>query len=318
MLINSFEARGTNINIAVVDDNKNPIPEAETSVVFYRYHGSETVRKKSDMKGKATISGEIQFDIAVVSHKEGYYESRLDHIEVAKKQIPIYSSFNVANGRYQYADDYSAQLELRKIINPIPMYAFSKEIIIPEMDKPIGYDLIEGDWVDPYGIGKRSDIILMMQGYWNNRKDNSTTLTLTFSNKGDGLILFKRHPTSNLKSPYEAPLEGYQPIKKWHISRKANPDKSNRLANDIVVREFDWNANYIFRIRTEIDEKGKVISALYGKIYGDLEFAGYCEDGSWLKITYYANPNKNDRNLECDWRKNLAKDLKSFENPTAP
>ena len=47
-------------------------------------------------------------------------------------------------------------------------------------------------------------------------------------------------------------------------------------------------------ICTKLDEHGNIISAQYGKIYGD-----------FLSFTYYLNPTSNDRSIEFDPDKNL-------------
>lgn len=60
-------------------------------------------------------------------------------------------------------------------------------------------------------------------------------------------------------------------------------------------------------MRTVLDEKGHVKSALYGKIYGD-----------FMHFRYYLNPTSNSRNVEFDPEQNLMKGAKSFEQVTAP
>jgi hypothetical protein len=55
------------------------------------------------------------------------------------------------------------------------------------------------------------------------------------------------------------------------------------------------------------DEKGKIISTCYGKIYGD-----------FLKLTYYFNPTPNDRNLEFDPKRNLFGKVPPVDRVSAP
>ena len=63
--------------------------------------------------------------------------------------------------------------------------------------------------------------------------------------------------------------------------------------------------NYIFRVRTKVNERGEIISALYGKIHGRIETGGYLQPLPRLQFTYYLNPTPNDRNIEFDPEKNL-------------
>jgi hypothetical protein len=69
----------------------------------------------------------------------------------------------------------------------------------------------------------------------------------------------------------------------------------------------DPNRNFYFRVRTALDHQGNVVSAQYGKIYGDL-----------AQFRYYLNPTPNDRNIEFDPKQNLVGGLQSFERVTSP
>ncbi len=60
---------------------------------------------------------------------------------------------------------------LKRIGKPIPMYARKVQIEIPEINKPVGFDLVEGDWVTPYGKGKQADFIFQAERRWVSRND---------------------------------------------------------------------------------------------------------------------------------------------------
>ena len=63
---------------------------------------------------------------------------------------------------------------------------------------------------------------------------------------------------------------------------------------------------YTFRIRTRRNDKGELVEAYYGKIYGDFEFEGDDKKGLiGVKFLYYLNPKSLDRNLEWDMKTNL-------------
>ena len=56
---------------------------------------------------------------------------------------------------------------------------------------------------------------------------------------------------------------------------------------------------YTFRIRTRRNDKGELVEAYYGKIYGDFEFEGDDKKGLiGVKFLYYLNPKSLDRNLD--------------------
>ena len=119
------------------------------------------------------------------------------------------------------------------------------------------------------------------------------TLYLTFSNEGDGIQKYEAHPIwgSQLRLPHNAPLDGYG-IRL--VQRQARTD------DRIIHNNFPENRNYYFRVRTEINDKGEIGSALYGKIYGNIKFSPIS-----IGMLYYLNPDPNDRNLESDYKKNL-------------
>jgi len=73
--------------------------------------------------------------------------------------------------------------------------------------------------------------------------------------------------------------------------------------------ESNWDEyrNYYFRVRTKVDDRGNIVSAHYGKIYGD-----------FMQFKYYLNPTINDRNVEFDPEQNLMKNLKFNEGVEAP
>ncbi len=65
--------------------------------------------------------------------------------------------------------------------------------------------------------------------------------------------------------------------------------------------------NYYFRVRTVVDDRGNIVSAHYGKIYGD-----------FMQFSYYFNPTPNSRNVEFDPKQNLMTNLKPDEGVSAP
>jgi hypothetical protein len=159
---------------------------------------------------------------------------------------------------------------------------------LPEYNKQIGYDLMIGDWVGPYGKGINSDIL-----FTENHADEKSgyTFTIGFPKEGDGLQEFTlpdRETGSGLRSPHEAPADGYQP-----------KDEQTQMP--------DPHRIYLFRVRTAKDHDGNIVSAHYGKIYGD-----------FMQFTYYLNPTSNDRNIEFDPKQNLLGGLQSFEQVDAP
>ena len=135
--------------------------------------------------------------------------------------------------------------------------------------KDVGFDLIEFDWVAPYGKGKRSDFIFNLQrSPVESRENYEATLTITFSNKSDGMQPYRENLQygSRFKLPRFAPEIGYsEKLILYESFGTGKPTKYNFnfRANDL---------NYMFRIRSE-EKDGKVKEAMYGKIRKYISFS---------------------------------------------
>lgn len=222
-------------------------------------------------------------DVGIEATKDGFYSTYTEyHFRTREK------------GKWQ---PWKAEvtLVLRKIENPVPMYARNAHvspITVPELRKEIGFDLIEFDWVSPNGKGKHVDFIFKLNSTYKSEVDFDSKLELTFPNKFDGIKLVKEDRTvgSALKLPRMAPESGYQD--KLIRSRSRLPGKSGE---DDQKEE----NNYIFRIRSE-EKNGKLVRAMYGKIHGDI----YIHPPTSMYFKYYLNPDYT-RNLEFNPQHNL-------------
>jgi hypothetical protein len=159
---------------------------------------------------------------------------------------------------------------------------------IPEWDEPVGFDFEVSDWVAPYGKGKQKDIIFCVskKGY------QGAECHISFSNELDGIQPYV--PMKKLQSefifPYLAPTNGYLPTlfkEKWYASAADDPETNAKEDGDI---------NYIFRVRTQVDESGNIISANYGRIRGEIRISSHGR----LYFQYWFNPNPHSRSLESD------------------
>jgi len=191
------------------------------------------------------------------------------------------------------------------------MYARDNNMDIPAKNTPVGFDLIAADWVVPYGKGTISDFIFTMTEKIPFTKYNQPydlTWTLSFPNKGDGIQSVIGPPLnqgSALRLPRYAPEAGYESPLVQQLSLNGNKRLNGADGED---------QNYFFRVRTVLDESGKVKSALYGKIAGPIQYWGNKD----VHMIYYLNPTPNDRNMEFDPKKNLFKNLSDLQQVTAP
>jgi hypothetical protein len=181
------------------------------------------------------------------------------------------------------------------------MYAKWVDSMPPTKNKGTGYDFGAGDWVAPDGKGTSADIYFTALLEKRSEDDWDYKLVVSFPKPGDGIQPFtvsELEKTSALRSPYEAPGNGYEP--QWVKRQSQRPGEPAKHG-------LDESLSFFFRVRTVLDEKGNVVSALYGKIYGD-----------FMNFRYYLNPTSNDRNVEFDPKRNLMKNLKRSQGVSQP
>lgn len=102
-----------------------------------------------------------------------------------------------------------------------------------------------------------------------------------------------------------APEVGYSALSPKRVYQPVGKPQHSDIQQD---------QNYFFRVRTMKDDKGNIVSALYGKIYGDFQF----DERGRVTFTYYLNPTPNDRNVEFNPKKNLFTDLSAREQVHEP
>jgi len=187
---------------------------------------------------------------------------------------------------------------LKKIKNPVALFAARGSYVVPTNGCPIGFDLIVGDWVSPYGKGTQDDLVVYLEEKVSDAYTWHKKLMITFGKSTlDGVCIQPKDNYSFFKSSYEAPLNGYSKAEVWEF---------DRVKESVLIDTGSSKEDcLIFRIRTETNNSGKVVSAYYGKIYGPVEYGRIGGGKTWLKINYYLNPTPNDRNLEFDPNKNL-------------
>jgi len=267
--------------LKVVDENGSPVAKASVKVGYYIKNTSVDIEGMTDTNGifvadrTTSTFNYVEYALAFVIDKEGYYGTR------SKCDLGLPYDASKWNP--------TITLLLKKVGKPIPMYAKRiNSLRVPEFNKAIGYDLMIGDWVGPYGKGVNADLFITEK---HTDPQSGYILSVSFPKPGDGIQEFTvpdADKGSGLRSAHEAPADGYQ--REVSQTETTNP-----------------NRNLYFRVRTKLDENGNVVSARYGKIYGDL-----------AQFTYYFNPTPNDLNIEFDPKQNLLGGIQSFEQVTSP
>jgi hypothetical protein len=284
------------ITVRVVDESGKPMTNVPVAAGYV-----DSFRSSADTWG---FPEPYYKDIIVPTDKHG-----LAVITVYRAEQELYYSVSDYPGYYRENGSFtfkSARIGPWQPWNPtvqlvleaigVQVTGYAKRIInmaIPAQGKPLGYDLMAGDWVPPYGKGETPDFVFQFDTKITNY------LTLTFSNEGDG-IQFVASSGRGLQLPRLAPADAYESmLMKWdwmeHGTNNGRPFVKG-------YSNYHDNANYFFRVRTNKDTNGKIVSALYGYIRGDV--SRNLEQGK-IDLNYCLNPEPNSRNMEFAPNRNL-------------
>ena len=286
------------ITIKTIDEEGKSVVGMPVSVTFYAGAKNKGV---TDTNGLFSLEGDAESGEAWYgTRKESYYES-----------MGGYQFSKPIDGRWQPWNPVITSV-VRRIVNPIPMYAKRVETIIPSTNQYCGFDLEIGDWIVPYGKGTTCDLNFYLARRMTSSEDYEGTLILTFTNGLEGIEEIQGAvKESAFRSPRFAPESGYQT--NYVVCHGKDPKKGyyGALVGDVKKSHF-------FRIRSILDERGNLKEALYGKTVGEIEIGGVAAAQVRLMFTYYLNPTPNDRNMEFDPKRNLMRNLKSTEQVNMP
>lgn len=291
------------VTINVVDEGGVPVEGANVEV-YFKLEGNRDNRDEgvTDSKGLFEATGSTQRFVGGCNiTKDGYYASGCDYSEKYLTDISGIMGFR----RWQPWNP-SIKVVLKPIKNPIPLYMryLGERSRLGDSantmpDYEVGFDLVESDWVAPHGRGIHSDFIFKLEKNHISDSNFHDVLTISFANEDDGIQAYfaDKDNDSVFKMPYHAPTAGYK--SSYTQVYRIDPD-------EIIKSPFRIDQNYFFRVRTERDSEGKIISALYGKIEGYIRFAAPSEiETAWLRFKYFINPTPNNTNLEFDETQNL-------------
>ena len=223
-------------------------------------------------------------------------------------------------------DNLVATIRLQRVEHPIPLYV--KRVELRDYERGIGgfdgtnsvlrFDLMKGDWLPPYGKGEVADMRINSELKITDRERKFRYATkrvedvlfydlannIMFGNDDDFVQPFNADRTAGIK------------VRTAEDENFANVINRVRGMRKKIARNGNWNCEYFsdsvpdrcytFRIRTRRNDKGELVEAYYGKIYGDFEFEGDDKKGLiGVKFLYYLNPKPLDRNLEWDMKTHL-------------
>lgn len=291
------------VNVKVNDDAGMPVKNAIVSVCTRRDRmdlwtnsspKSRIVREKTDKKGSASLvfpCYSAHFGLNVTA--DGYYEETMREISFMTSGVGMFTA-NLAE------HEKSIMVTLKKKRNPMPMIArdfprkHGRYFALKQGHGTYAYDFMMCDLLPPYGNGKIADInidayLVMTNGGYICRG------SLTFN--AGGAYKAVKHKTSDFKSLYHADT---------NACFKTSFPFVEYCGNNVCEYSFSplplltLDEYFVFRVRETRNEKGELLSAHYGKIYGSICI------GEWLDFPQAVfNPRPNDTNLEFDPERNL-------------
>ena len=304
------------MTVQVFDEAGQPISNANVSVGFNSLQifpldlrKTHSVKGVTDREGKFTAKSATLPIIGFTVKKDGYYDSGESHT-FSESKFGRWTPYNL-----------TFPITLRKIENPVPMYAKKVETEeIPVFGKPVGFDLLMGDWVIPHGKGKVSDLVFTLQLEYRGVMDYDGNLTIEMPRDGDGFVgisVSEKCYQSDFILPRYAPENGYKPA--IEMIKHVGPGTPTSDVSTMMEEDF------FIRVRTVKDKNGNIKEALYGKIISNKKdpVAGIMEppaisyrirdkDRAYINFTYYINPDKT-RNMEFDPEKNLLKEIHKID-----
>lgn len=293
--------RTAKVTLVVVEESNQPIEGTNAGIVFETNRGLGRVGMNlHPINGLTDSEGKFS-----AQHKN---DSNYVHFGVEKK------GYYFSSGEYRFKDrqlgrwqpwNHELKIMMRKIGNPVPMYAQKIDGEIPVVGKKVGFDLEIGDWVSPYGKGVVSDLSFFLGKNLNDKKHLNSELSISFREKFDGIIHLSEELEngSEFKLPRFAPLEGYQGTFTLAVTKEHGKGFSETFKRD---------DNYIFRVRSREDENGEFEKGMYGKILGPIKFAPFRSKTAAIEFKYYLNPDFT-RNLEFDPNRNFFGNLPPLE-----
>ena len=271
----------------VVDDEGNVVPNARAHVWFKSYGRPQDKADwivETDTNGMFTVEHRFNEKFSVGIDKEGYYHSRDEINYLTMSELPV------KDGKWQpYGKERT--VTLKRIRNPQQMNgsACYVDFKIPAYDDWLGFDFDRNQFVAPHGQGVFSDVLLRFTREVKSRNDYHMSMEVSFTNQMyAGAYVLKQDLQSEMRSVYHAETNAmYVQSFSYVYDRAAKKGvRQDKLEEDEYL---------VFRTRTIVDDRGRLVSARYGKIYGPWYYVG--PRGMSIHGVYF-NPTPNNVNLE--------------------
>ncbi len=324
-----LKAGEISFSVVVLDERSSrPVPNTSVLATFTdipNFWGGESVtreiRKMTDKSGRCSFTGTSNNARSTykVEGSSGYYAPQF------RRFVSTGMSSGVLSRRYEpYGIVYTSIMQ--RVESPIPLFVKRVEwrnwrqglLGLQGTNAVLRLDMFKGDWLPPYGHGETADLEIASE-----LRITGKERRFSFSSRTESDVFFydlvqtirptgaddcisesMRDPRFGIKI-----RRGGDDGRGVHIVRQQGDRKQFSQGGEWHSKRFDDtddNRCYTFRIRSKYDEKGDLVEAYYGKVYGDFKFEGDLERGIIsVRFLYYLNPTPLDRNLEWDMKTNL-------------
>ena len=278
------------LSYKIVDDEGTPITNAMVYGQWQNDYPRKTWKETfvTDANGEFIAKGKVGGRFGFYVKKDGCYLSSTG-VEFHWRHgvFPL-----VKDGKWQpYGECRTLVVKRKKMPIDMPML-LDTAISVPATNVWLGLDLETFKLTSPYGDGAHADMQLCFNSEPVNKYvPNWATMEVSFTNNPHGgFYVLPKDEFSELKSSYNANINMlYRTTRTFRIGRMAS---ERDILND--------DSYIVFRTRTKVDDKGRLVSAHYGKIYGPW----YIWRNTRARMIFF-NTIPNDTNLE---------DMETFKN----
>ena len=309
----SVLANSARIEALVVDDaTGKPVEDVEVTATFWmetKWHqingGADPniVHLRTDANGRCKASGMTDTGYAgcfIRKPPYGYYQPNGG----GGCSFTNKNSFGIWQ-----PDDMVVTLRLQRVEHPVPLYVKkvgcygreeSSEDLFSRGDGVLQFDFMKGEWLPPVGNGEIADVEFRRLPHEDfgeashdviKGRSYRDSMSVKFLGEDNGLMEMRVRHEDGLKIR-SSPETGFN--KELICYRYVTKDLQK-------YDSYDKNRCFCFRIRTQKNDKGEIVGAYYGKIYGDIRMLQMRHPSvpvASVMFTYYLNPKNLDRNLE--------------------
>lgn len=274
--------------ICVVDQIGKPVANAQLYGGLTTGDGMDDyalINGVTDTNGQFQVEGKCTDFMRCQVSKSGYYAAELRVSYLDTKAVPA-----VKDGKWQPHGNKHMVI-LKQMVNPQPMLCHDAltSLTIPRYGVWLGFDFEQYDFVSPHGRGNARDVLLRFDLSRPSKDEYYMTMNVSFTNQPyAGAYKLQIDKESELKTAYEANTnECFEQSFVYRFQRREGSSPVyDRLQDDEYL---------VYRTRTRVDMDGNLLSAHYGVICGDWNFAG----PTGFRIDKFMfNPRPNDINLE--------------------